>query len=72
MPNVIVLSLTACPAGTYRSMTDNHDLEMCLPCPLNSMTDVTGAAAVCECVDGYFRKEPEEGPEFDCTCMSDF
>ena len=52
-------------------MTDNHDLERCLPCPLNSMTDVTGAA-VCECVDGYFRKEPEEGPEFDCTCMLDF
>ena len=53
-------------------MTDDHDLERCLPCPMNSMTDVTGAAAVCECVDGYFRKEPEEGPEFVCTCMSDF
>ena len=51
-------------------MTDAHDLEMCLPCPMNTVTCGIHAAVVCECVDGYFRDEQtNEGPAVDCTCM---
>ena len=68
--NITALCTTACPAGTYRSMTDDHNLQMCLSCPMNSVTVAIGAA-VCECVDGYFRDDQtNEGPDIDCTRMS--
>ena len=52
-------------------MTDDHDLKMCRPCPMNTVTDVIGAE-MCECLDGYFRDEQiNEGPDVTCTCMSD-
>ena len=68
--SIIYIQHAACPAGTYRYMTDNHDLKMCRPCPMNTVTDDTGAE-MCMCVDGYFRNQTNEGPEVDCTCMSD-
>ena len=62
------LFLAACPAGTYWSATN---LEMCLPCPMNTVTTAIGTI-VCECVNGYFRDvQTNEGPEVDCTCMSE-
>ncbi len=40
---------------------------MCLPCPLNTVMDMEGAA-ICSCLDGYFRDEQtNEGPEVNCT-----
>ena len=52
-------------------MTDSQNLKMCLPCPMNTVTAAIGAT-VCGCVDGYFRDEQtNEGPEVDCTSMSD-
>ena len=66
--NVTDLCTTACPTGTYRSMTDDHNLQMCLSCPMNTVTVAIGAA-VCECVDGYFRDD-QTNEDIDCTRMS--
>ena len=67
LSNVIVSYSIACPVGTYRSVTDN--LERCLPCPMNTVTAVIGAA-VCQCRNGFFRdKQTNDGPDVDCTCM---
>lgn len=62
--NTLVFIYTACPAGTYRSMTDRPDV--CRECPHNTKRDQPGAA-LCDCELGSFRA-PGEGLEVGCTC----
>ncbi len=44
--------LPVCPAGTYRSLTD--DQGTCIDCPMNTAIDVEGAS-ICSCLNGFFR-----------------
>ena len=52
---------TACPAGTYHTLSDSS----CRSCPPNTVTDDM-AAPECNCIFGFFRT-PQEGPETGCT-----
>ena len=52
---------TACPAGTYRTLSDRS----CRSCPPNTVTDDM-AAPECNCISGFFRTQ-QEGPETGCT-----
>jgi len=59
-------SCTACPAGTYRSLSDPAD--SCLPCPANTITSGV-AVATCPCIAGHFRA-PQDDPKIGCARKS--
>ena len=59
-------SLTACPAETYRSLSD--PASSCLPCPANTIASGV-AVAVCPCIAGFFRAA-QENPSVGCTRKS--
>ena len=50
--------------GEYKNLQDVDD--RCIVCPENSNSTGVGALS-CDCLDGYYRAEEEEGIDTECT-----
>ena len=57
----MLLYVSACPPGTYKSVQGS---SVCLPCPSNSNSSVNGSSQ-CPCLQGYYRA-PGSGAESGC------
>lgn len=57
-----LLSLAACPAGTFKA---SQGSGLCVPCPPNSRSS-SEASAVCACRNGYYRADFDP-PAAACT-----
>ena len=57
------LSISVCPAGTYRSLLDPP--RVCITCPTNTVSNVVGAS-ICRCLAGHYRRASQLNCQREC------